>query len=180
MPISPTALFDCLNCYIELLVNPICEGDDDVEATIPPSLATRRVLLNLLDELHPDTWGYDGTAEEVSEEHITFCKDICMTYLVPKQALEWIENERLNDYDPKSPDPYEANIWRLPPPAEIPLDLADQLPSVNDWGEFYASKDAFLKDVDWMQVKRIMEASYEDSIDPVEVKRCRDMQVDRI
>ena len=138
-----------------------------------------RVLLNLLHELHPDTWDYDGSQEEVEKAHIAFCRDICKTYLVPKLALEWVENERLIEYDATSPDPYEADIWRLPPPSEIPLSIADQFPSINEWGDCYPDKPSFIKDVDWVQVKRVLAAAYEDSIDPDEVELCRRIQAGR-
>lgn len=131
MPSSSTALYDCLSCYIGFLENPQCDADDE-EASPPPSLATLRVLLNLLDELHPDTWDYDGGPDEVDKAHIAFCHNLCKTYLVPKLALEWVENERLIEYDAMSPDPYAADIWRLPPPSEMPLPISDQFPSASE------------------------------------------------
>lgn len=178
MPSSSTALYDCLSCYIGFLENP--ENDDDDEGPSPPtSLATIRVLLNLLDELHPDTWDYDGSPDEVDRAHIAFCHDICKTYLVPKLALEWVENERLIEYDASSPDPYAADTWRLPPPSEIPSSIADEFPSVSEWGDYYPDKLSFLNDVDWMKVKRTLEAAYTDSIDPDEVELCRRIQAGR-
>ena len=178
MPSSSTALYDCLSCYIGFLENPQCDADD--EGTIPPpSLATIRVLLNLLEEFDPDTWDYDGSPDEVDKTHIAFCHDLCKTYLVPKLALEWVENERLIEYEETSPDPYAADIWRLPPPSEIPLPIADQFPSVSEWGDYYPDKLSFLNDVDWMKVKQTLEAAYTDSIDPDEVELCRRIQAGR-
>ena len=172
VPSSSTALYDCLSCYIGFLENPECDADDD-ETSTPPSLATMRVLLNLLAELHPDIWDYEGSPDEVDKAHVSFCQDISKTYLVPKLALEWVKNARLIEYEETSPDPYEADIWRLPPPSEIPLPIADQFPSVSEWGDYYPDKNSFLNDVDWMEVKRTLEAAYADSIDPDEVEICK-------
>lgn len=176
MPSSPVALYDCLSCYIGFLENPRNDADDEGKDS-PPSLATMRVLLNLLDELHPDTWDYDGSPDEIYKTHISFCYNLCKTYLVPKLAREWVENERLSEYEVASPDPYAADIWRLPPPSEIPLPIADQFPSISEWGDYYSDKLSFLDDVDWMQVKRTVMAAYTDSTDADEVELCRRIQV---
>ena len=180
-PSSPMAIYDCLSCYIWLSQDPASQDDEDEEEGVasPPSLATLRVLLNLLDDMHPDCWDYEGTPEEIADEHIENCCNNIKNYLVPKRAAYYVLNELLDGYDEKEPDPYIADIWRLPPPEEIPPDIADKFPPVSEWGDFYPCKQELLLDVDWLLVKRIVSAAYEDSTDPGEVEACRQINESR-
>ena len=78
------------------------------------SMATLRVLLNLLDDTNPDTWDTweheQGHDDESSKQHLEMCRFYAETYLDPKLAKDWVENERLVEYDENDPDPYAADI----------------------------------------------------------------------
>jgi hypothetical protein len=184
-PNSVTDLYDCLRCYIESSLIPasqdgeVDDNADEEEDESPPSTATICVLLNLLDDMDPDSWDYEGTPEENAKEHIENCFYNIRTYLLPKLAREYVLNESLVGYDEDEPTAYEARKWRLPPPAEIPADIAHKYPPVNEWGDFYTSKQELLLDVDWEQIKSILEAAIEDSIDPDEVEICRKINARR-
>ncbi len=177
VPCSDLAFYDTLSLYINFIEKPI--NDSPITTTtaqdIPQaSMATLRVLLNLLDDTNPDTWEHEqGSDDENSKQHLEMCRFYAETYLDPKLAKDWVENERLVDYDENDPDPYAADIWCLPPPSSIPENLVGKFPPHDEWETHYSNKKALLNDVDWELVARTVAAAWQDSIDPDEVAKCR-------
>ena len=174
LPCSDYAFYITLSLYISFIEKPIKNFSPATKDSSLSSMATLRVLLNLLHDTDPETWEDEQVSDETnSKQHLIMCRFYAETYLEQKLAKDWVENERLVEYDEKDPDPFIADIWTLPPPSFIPEDQEDEFPPLHEWETHYENKQALLNDVDWELIARTVAAAWLDSIDPYEVEKCR-------
>ena len=174
LPCSDYAFYITLSLYISFIEKPIMNFSSATKDSSLSSMATLRVLLNLLHDTDPETWEDEQVSDEAnSKQHLIMCRFYAETYLEQKLAKDWVEKERLVEYDEKDPDPFIADIWTLPPPSFIPEDQEDEFPPLHEWETHYENKQALLNDVDWELIARTVAAAWLDSIDPYEVEKCR-------